>query len=50
MYNVITPGTNMETKKNIKTSPQDLKGKRVPLQGDPYKKYFSRGLEAPIHH
>jgi hypothetical protein len=36
----------METEKNIKTSPQDLKEKRVPLQGDPYKKY----LEAPIHH
>jgi hypothetical protein len=45
----ITRGTTMETKSTKTTGPKDLKKKRDPPQGDPYEKYFSRGLEAPVH-
>jgi hypothetical protein len=40
----------METKTK-KYDPEDLKKKRYStlLQGDLYEKYFSWGLEAPVH-
>jgi hypothetical protein len=34
---------------NKKSGPQDLKKGGTPLHGHLYKKYFSRGLEAPVH-
>jgi hypothetical protein len=40
----------METEAKTKTGPKDLNRRGTPLQGDPYEKFFSRRLEALVHH